>query len=79
MKTQRLFSKAGEDIKEGIEFELRTSGIRNPDGSLVFEARNIAVPKAWSQVATDILAQKYLRPQHMVVVAVGPGAEKLEF
>ncbi|MBN1945803.1 MAG: vitamin B12-dependent ribonucleotide reductase [Bradymonadales bacterium] len=70
MRIQRLFTRAGQPVQEGIEFELRTSGIRNPDGSLVFEARNIAVPKTWSQVATDILAQKYFRRAGVPVATV---------
>jgi ribonucleoside-diphosphate reductase alpha chain len=44
-----------------IEFDKRSSVIRNPDGSVVFEMNNIIVPKHWSQVATDIIAQKYFR------------------
>ncbi|MBM4368032.1 MAG: class II vitamin B12-dependent ribonucleotide reductase, partial [Deltaproteobacteria bacterium] len=39
----------------------RRSEIRNPDGSLVFEADDVQVPEGWSQVAVDILAQKYFR------------------
>jgi len=46
---------------DGIEFTTRTSRITNPDGSVVFEAKDITVPKDWSQVAVDILAQKYFR------------------
>jgi len=44
-----------------IEFEERKSVIKNPDGSLIFEMENVVVPKSWSQVATDIIAQKYFR------------------
>jgi len=61
MKIERVYTTSGELVQDGIEFELRTSEIRNPDGSLVFQAKDIAVPKSWSQVATDILAQKYFR------------------
>ena len=57
---KRVFSKKG-DLFDGIEFEKRPSVIRNPDGSTVFEMRDIEVPKQWSQIATDILAQKYFR------------------
>ncbi|MHB1549450.1 MAG: adenosylcobalamin-dependent ribonucleoside-diphosphate reductase, partial [Acidimicrobiales bacterium] len=46
---------------EEIEFEKRTSEIRNPDGSVVFQMNNVVVPKNWSQVATDVIAQKYFR------------------
>ncbi len=57
----RRFTKAGEDAFGTCEYELRTSTIRNPDGSVVFQLTNIEVPKTWSQVATDIVAQKYFR------------------
>ncbi|MCO5132786.1 MAG: vitamin B12-dependent ribonucleotide reductase [Phyllobacteriaceae bacterium] len=50
-----------EDPYQGIEFRQATSEIKNPDGSIVFRLENIQVPAAWSQVASDILAQKYFR------------------
>lgn len=43
------------------EYEMRSSVIRNTTGDIVFEMNNVEVPKSWSQVATDILAQKYFR------------------
>ncbi|MEM6290566.1 MAG: vitamin B12-dependent ribonucleotide reductase [Myxococcota bacterium] len=62
MKLSRHFTAANSASDfDGIEFEDRTSKITNPDGSVVFEANDIAVPKGWSQVAVDILAQKYFR------------------
>ena len=61
MKITRLFTAATEHPYEGIDFEARSSRITNPDGSVVFEARDIQVPSGWSQVAVDILAQKYFR------------------
>src|SRR5262245_25604660 len=61
MRIERRFTRAGRDPYEGIEFTTRDSRITNPDGSLVFEAKNISAPAAWSQVAVDILAQKYFR------------------
>jgi ribonucleoside-diphosphate reductase alpha chain len=61
MKVSRLFTSDRAQPFEGIEFEDRSSRIANPDGSVVFEAKDIAVPKGWSQVAVDILAQKYFR------------------
>jgi len=42
-------------------YDMRTSVIKKPDGSMVFEMKNVEVPAGWSQVATDILAQKYFR------------------
>ena len=61
MKIKRLFTMEGEDPYNSIEFEKRSSTIRNPDGSVVSEWENVTVPKSWSQVATDIIAQKYFR------------------
>ncbi|MBS1715091.1 MAG: adenosylcobalamin-dependent ribonucleoside-diphosphate reductase [Armatimonadetes bacterium] len=61
MKIERYFTKPGHDRYEGIAFEPRTSEIRNPDGSTVFKMEGVMVPAQWSQVATDILAQKYFR------------------
>ncbi|MCA9573669.1 MAG: hypothetical protein KC656_37815, partial [Myxococcales bacterium] len=61
MKVERRFTTKTGGAYESIRFVERTSEIRNPDGSLVFSQKGIRVPEAWSQVATDILAQKYFR------------------
>ncbi len=61
MKVPRRFTREDQSPYAGIEFETRTSEIKNPDGSTVFRQEGIAVPAAWSPVATDILAQKYFR------------------
>ncbi|HVQ76046.1 MAG TPA: vitamin B12-dependent ribonucleotide reductase, partial [Candidatus Binatia bacterium] len=61
MKIARRFTREAQSPFAGIEFELRTSEIRNPDGSVVFRQEGISVPVGWSAVATDILAQKYFR------------------
>jgi len=61
LKIERLFTKEDEDVFSMFEYETRTSIIRDKDGSAVFELTNVEVPKGWSQVATDILAQKYFR------------------
>lgn len=61
LKIQRLFTKDKADRYEGIEFVKTSSKITNPDGSVVFEMNDIEVPSSWSQVAIDILAQKYFR------------------
>ncbi|TVQ86202.1 MAG: vitamin B12-dependent ribonucleotide reductase [Deltaproteobacteria bacterium] len=60
MKVQRRFTAQLDSPYDGLVFEERTSQIRNPDGSLVFESPAV-VPTGWSQVATDIIAQKYFR------------------
>ena len=61
MHIARRFTTAGHDPYESVAFRSASSEIRNPDGSVVFAAEGIAVPAEWSQVACDILAQKYLR------------------
>jgi ribonucleoside-diphosphate reductase alpha chain len=61
MQVRRLFTDEGSNPLDSVEYELRSSIIRNADGSVVFEMRDIEVPKGWSQVATDIVAQKYFR------------------
>jgi ribonucleoside-diphosphate reductase alpha chain len=61
MKINRHFTQEGSDPYAGIAFEPRKSEIKNPDGSVVFLMENVMVPKEWSQVATDIIAQKYFR------------------
>ena len=61
LKIPRRFTKAGESPYDKFGYELRSSVIRNPTGDAVFEMKNVEVPAGWSQVATDILAQKYFR------------------
>src|SRR5436853_7444404 len=61
MHIARRFTTTGQDPYELIAFRAASSEIRNPDGSVVFAADGIEVPAEWSQVACDILAQKYLR------------------
>ncbi|MEB3418824.1 vitamin B12-dependent ribonucleotide reductase [Salipiger marinus] len=61
MKIERKFTTAGKDAYAGIEFVTTSSEIRNPDGSTVFRLDALEVPAGWSQVASDVLAQKYLR------------------
>ena len=61
MRINRRFTLEGKDPYNGIKFRKTSSEIRNPDGSIVFSAENILVPEEWSQVACDILAQKYFR------------------
>ena len=49
------------EVYESMVFKKTDSEIRNPDGSIVFSAKNIEIPEGWSQVAADVLAQKYFR------------------
>ncbi|MGE3231081.1 MAG: hypothetical protein AB7J30_16750, partial [Hyphomicrobium sp.] len=61
MKITRRFTTAGKSPYANIPFRRATSEIKNPDGSVVFRLEGFEVPEDWSQVAADILAQKYFR------------------
>ncbi len=61
MKIDRRFTTDAADAYAALEFRTTSSEIRNPDGSVVFALDNLEVPAAWSQVASDVLAQKYFR------------------
>lgn len=61
MRIERRDTTSGQSPYAGIDFRLTTSEIRNPDGSVVFKLENVEVPTEWSQVASDVLAQKYFR------------------
>src|SRR5215469_866676 len=61
MRIRRHFTVEGHSPYENIAFRVARSEIRNPDGSVVFAQDGIEVPECWSQVAADVLAQKYFR------------------
>ncbi|MBX2931327.1 MAG: vitamin B12-dependent ribonucleotide reductase [Chitinophagaceae bacterium] len=61
LQFSRKFTKDDVSPFEQFEYDYRTSIIKNPTGETVFEMNNVEVPKQWSQIATDILAQKYFR------------------
>ena len=61
MKITRTFTTEATSPYDAVGFRTACSEIRNPDGSVVFRADDIEVPSAWSQVAVDVLAQKYFR------------------
>jgi ribonucleoside-diphosphate reductase alpha chain len=61
MHISRRFTAQGQDPFAAMPFVSRTSRIVNPDGSVVFELKDLLAPESWSQVAVDILAQKYFR------------------
>jgi ribonucleoside-diphosphate reductase alpha chain len=76
LKVDRYFTKEGVNVFDLFKYEKRSSVIRNPSGDAVFEMNDVEVPATWSQVATDILAQKYFR-KAMVPLADGTtGSEK---
>jgi ribonucleoside-diphosphate reductase alpha chain len=57
----RRYTRDDIQVFDQFEYDYRSSVIRNPSGEIVFEMNNVEVPKGWSQIATDILAQKYFR------------------
>ena len=61
LQFSRRFTRNDINVYDMFEYDYRTSVIRNPSGEVVFEMNNVEVPKQWSQIATDILAQKYFR------------------
>ena len=61
MKIERKFTSADSGAYGEIEFTTTASEIRNPDGKIVFRNDSVEVPEGWSQVASDVLAQKYFR------------------
>ena len=58
LRFQRHFTKEGISPLDMFEYDYRTSVIKNITGEIVFQMNNVEVPKQWSQIATDILAQK---------------------
>jgi ribonucleoside-diphosphate reductase alpha chain len=76
LKLNRYFSKEGVNVYDLFRYEKRSSVIRNPTGDAVFEMNDVEVPTAWSQVATDILAQKYFRKAGVPQADGSLGSEK---
>ena len=69
MKIERIFTTLGQGPFHSIEFSSASSEIRNPDGTTVFKLENIEVPSSWSQVASDVIAQKYFRRAGVPVIS----------
>ena len=61
MKFGRFFTDPSKGPYHDIVFEKRKSEIRNPDGKAIFSEECVVVPAFWSQIAADIIAQKYFR------------------
>src|SRR5580692_13114701 len=60
---RRLFTKPGVPPYSEVEWELRNAQITDSQGGMIFEQRNVEVPKDWSMTATNIVASKYLHGQ----------------
>jgi Class II vitamin B12-dependent ribonucleotide reductase/LAGLIDADG-like domain len=71
----RRFTKENTSVFDLFAYEFRSSVIRNPSGEIVFEMNNVEVPSTWSQIATDILAQKYFRKAGVPQPDGTPGRE----
>src|SRR6266567_4289715 len=76
LKINRYFTKDGVNVFDLFRYEYRSSVIRNPSGDAVFEMNDVEVPASWSQVATDILAQKYFRKAGVPLADGTTGSEK---
>jgi ribonucleoside-diphosphate reductase alpha chain len=61
LQFSRYYTNDQSNVYDQFTYDYRTSVIRNPNGEVVFEMKNVEVPSHWSQIATDILAQKYFR------------------
>ncbi len=61
LQFSRYYTSDTIAVYDQFEYDYRTSIIRNPNGEVIFELKNVEVPSHWSQIATDILAQKYFR------------------
>ncbi|MFN7984338.1 MAG: hypothetical protein U0Q11_21030 [Vicinamibacterales bacterium] len=59
----RFFTDAGVDPFDEVEWDLRSAVIGNERGEVVFEQRDVEIPKFWSQQATNIVVSKYFRGQ----------------
>jgi ribonucleoside-diphosphate reductase alpha chain len=71
----RRFTREDISVFDQFAYDYRSSVIRNPSGEIVFEMNNVEVPQKWSQIATDILAQKYLRKAGVPQPDGTPGRE----
>src|SRR5262245_28541777 len=59
----RYFTLPGVDPFDEVEWEIRSAIIGNEKGKVVFEQRDVEIPRAWSQQATNIVVSKYFRGQ----------------
>src|SRR5438105_935399 len=63
MSVPRYFTRAGVDPFDQVEWELRTAAITGEGGQVYFEQKDVEVPASWSQMATNVVVQKYFRGQ----------------
>ena len=77
MKIQRVFTSHDKAPDSYFNFEKRSSVIKNPDGRIIFEMTGIDIPSGWTQVATDIIAQKILSQKPVFPVTPRKSAKKM--
>jgi ribonucleoside-diphosphate reductase alpha chain len=70
LSIERVFTNVSQNKLDDIVYERRTSKITDASGRSVFEKNDVEVPVTWSQVATDVLAQKYFRKKGVPVAFV---------
>src|SRR5947207_15919985 len=61
IEVQCFFTKPGVDVFDTCDWEIRTAAITNARGEVVFEQKDVEMPKFWSQMATNVLVSKYFR------------------
>ena len=61
LEYERFFTREGIDPFDEIEWEMRSAVIGNEKGAVVFEQRDVEIPRFWSQQATNIVVSKYFR------------------
>ena len=61
LEYERFFTREGIDPFDEIEWDVRSAVIGNEKGNVVFEQRDVEIPKFWSQQATNIVVSKYFR------------------
>jgi ribonucleoside-diphosphate reductase alpha chain len=61
IEVERFFTKPGIDVYDTCEWEMRAAAITNENGGIVFEQKDVEMPKFWSQMATNVVVSKYFR------------------
>src|SRR5262249_59784207 len=61
LSIERAFTRAGEDPFDSVAWELRSAKISGEGGEVVFEQKDVEIPKTWSQLATNVVVSKYFR------------------
>ena len=79
IKVKRFHTVPNIDPADEIVFEKRTSKVSNPDGSVIFEAKEVEIPSTWSQLATDIAASKYFRRRGVPKIGAEKSVRQLVF